>query len=213
MLDRAALALLLLACCALLFVQKASSGWSRGQYAGYENAATAIIARAPDKPALMFALLLPDVLLDGANYLADTRRSLFADNASYTLYRLIGAARHHPLTGYAATDGDWCKGHIDAAAPIVTLDPAKDGAWSILNGWAVDMTSRNPVDGVIFTDQAGRIVGIGRMTAPRHDIARALKLPDRDRLLHVTGYADVDSTQPLTAYALSAAHGSVCRLQ
>jgi len=183
--------------------------WGVAQHDGYERAATAMLAGAPDESALRQAFPGPEAILRAAPYLADHRLSIFHSDTDYFIYRTLQIARHKPLSDVMSVNGTWCAGAVDDARKVEEVGSSSED-WTLVWGWAIDREATAKVDAVVFVDDAGRLVGAGRVLFPRWDVAAALKV-ERRFLLHYLGYVDVEQGRSITAYAFKERRNDLCR--
>ena len=67
-------------------------------------------------------------------------------------------------------------------------------------------------DGVLFTDEQGRLVGIGRMLFARPDVDKALNLKHTQLIVHYIGYVELNASQrTVIGYAFKADRNNLCR--
>lgn len=168
-------------------------------YDDRERGATAIVAGAPDRIALENIYPPSDInILSLVPYLASNRLSVFHSNVDYFLYQKAHKALHKPLSDGMSLDGEWCAGAIENTNK---LDVGRaSSAWYKISGWSLDRKNDRNADGVIFSDEDGHIVGIGRMSFADLQIAKEFN-----------GYAKMNSSRSVVAYAYKADRHNLCR--
>ena len=164
-----------------------------------EFAATAIVAGAPDRSVLKNIYPLSDIdILSLVPYLVSNRLSIFHSDIDYFLYQKAHNDLHKPLSANAVLNGDWCVGAIDN---IHKLDEGHSSStWYQISGWSLDHHERN-ADAVIFTDEDGRIMGIGRLFLAEPMMGRVFN-----------GYVNIGAGRSIIAYAFRADRHHLCRL-
>ena len=132
-----------------------------------ERATTAIVAGAPDQIALKSLYAYPDMdIISSVPYLASNRLSVFHSNVDYFLYQIAHNALHKPLPDGMLLDGEWCAGAIVDINKIADVGRSSS-TWNQISGWLLDREMERTADGVLFTDEQGRLAGIGRMLFTR----------------------------------------------
>jgi hypothetical protein len=176
-----------------------------------EPAETAIVAGAPDKIALEYVYPFPDVdILSSIPYLASNRLSIFHSNVDYFLYQQAHGALHKRLSDEILIDGKWCTGGIDDL--INATDVERTSApWRKISGWILDRETERPPDGLLFADEQGRLVGIGRILVARPNIYKALSLKHMDLIGRYIGYVEMGAGQAVIGYAFEADRNNLCR--
>ena len=140
-----------------------------------ERATTAIVAGAPDQNALKSLYPYPDMdIFSSVPYLASNRLSVFHSNVDYFLYQKAHNALHKPLSDGMLLDGEWCAGAIDDINKVADVGRSSS-TWNQISGWLLDREMERTADGVLFTDEEGRLVGIGRMLFARPDVEQSFE--------------------------------------
>jgi hypothetical protein len=198
--------------CGSVFGMGPSSKWlMRDLHEPLERAATAIVAGAPDQALLKFTYPFPDIdILSSVPYLASNRLSIFHSKVDYFLYQQAHDALHKPLSDGMLLDGKWCAGWIDDINKVADVGRTS-AAWNQISGWTLDREMERPADGVLFADEEGRLVGIGRMLFARPDVDKALNLKHTQLIVHYIGYVEMGASQSVTGYAFKADRNDLCR--
>jgi hypothetical protein len=163
-----------------------------------ELAATAIVAGAPDRNVLKNIYPISDInILSFVPYLVSNRLSVFHSDIDYFLYQKAHNELHGPLSASAVLNGDWCVGAIDN---MNKLDEGRSSStWYQISGWSLDHRERNAA-AVIFADEDGRIVGIGRTVLAEPEMAKVFN-----------GYVNISPGRSVIAYAFNANRHNLCR--
>jgi hypothetical protein len=164
-----------------------------------EVAATAIVAGAPDRSVLKNIYPLSDIdILSLVPYLVSNRLSIFHSDIDYFLYQIAHNELHKPLSDEALSEGESCVGAIDS---INKLDVGHSSStWYQMSGWSLDRQIVRNAEAIIFTDEDGRIVGIGRMLFAEPMTGRVFN-----------GYANIGAGRSIIAYAFRADQHRLCR--
>ena len=142
-------------------------------------------------------------------YLASNRLSVFDSNIDYFLYQKAHNELGNPLSKGALLEGEWCVGAIDN---IRKLDVGPAGStWYEISGWSLDSQMDRSADGVLFSDEEGRIVGIGRMLFADRERSKALNLKHTQLIVHYIGYVKLGSSRSIIGYAFKAVRNNLCR--
>ena len=175
-----------------------------------ERAATAIVAGAPDKVALKYAYPYPDVNIPSSvPYLAANRLSVFHSDVDYFLYRKAHDSLHSPLADGRPLNGKWCGGWIDDAIEVADGE-SLTATWYKISGWALDREMDRATDGVLFADEEGRLVGIGRMFSARPDADQTLNSKPTQFIVRYIGYVEMGSSHSVMGYAFTASRNELC---
>jgi hypothetical protein len=197
-------------CGGIFLAQSTGRNFALAEYEHYQRAATAIVAGAPDQVALQYAFYSPAIVLSSVPYLASNRLSIFHSSVDYFLYQKDHDALHKPLSDGMLLDGKWCVGWIDEIKSVTNVGQAVS-KWSEIIGWALDREIERPPDGILFSDDEGRLVGVARMLFPRPDVDKALKLKHTQMLVQYIGYAEAGNSQSIIGYAFRADKNNLCR--
>jgi hypothetical protein len=164
-----------------------------------EVAATAIVAGAPDQSVLKNIYPLSDIdILSLVPFLVSNRLSIFHSDIDYFLYQKAHNELHKPLSDEALFEGEWCAGAIDS---INKLDAGHSSStWYQISGWSLDRQIVRNGEAVIFTDEDGRIVGIGRMLFAEPMMGRVFN-----------GYVNIGAGRSIIAYVFRADRHHLCR--
>jgi hypothetical protein len=198
--------------CGSVYITGPSSKWvMRDLHEPFERVTTAIVAGAPDQLALKFPYPYPDIdILLSVPYLASNRLSIFHSNVDYFLYQQAHDALHKPLSDGMLLDGKWCTGWIDDINKVPDVGRTST-TWHQISGWTLDREMERPADGVLFADEEGRLVGIGRMLFARPDVDKALNLKRTQLIVHYNGYVEMGASQSVFGYAFKADRNDLCR--
>ena len=164
-----------------------------------ELASTAILAGAPDQSVLKNIYPLSDIdVLSLVPYLASNRLSVFHSNIDYFLYQKAHNELQKPLSDGALLNGEWCAGAVDN---INKIDVGRGGStWYQISGWLLNRKVKGNADGVLFSDENGRIIGIGRMLLAGSESTNAFD-----------GYVKTSASRSVIAYAFKADRKNLCR--
>ena len=164
-----------------------------------ELASTAILAGAPDQSVLKNIYPLSDInVLSLVPYLASNRLSVFHSNIDYFLYQKAHNELHKPLSDGALLNGEWCAGAVDN---INKIDMGRSSStWYRTSGRLLDRKVKGNADGVLFSDENGRIMGIGRISLVGPETTNAFN-----------GYVKTSGSRSVIAYAFKADRKNLCR--
>ncbi len=198
--------------CGCAFLLGPNSDWMiQNHHERYERAATAIVAGVPDLTALKYVYVFPDIdILSSVPYLASNRLSVFHSDVDYFLYQKAHGAMHKQMSDGMLRDGKWCAGAIEDINKVTDTGPA-GVKWYQISGWALDREIERPADGILFADEEGRLVGIGRMLLTRPNVGTALKLKNPQMIIHYSGYLEPGAGEFVTGYAFRADRNDLCR--
>jgi hypothetical protein len=173
-----------------------------------ERATTAIVAGAPDQIALKSLYAYPNMdIISSVPYLASNRLSVFHSDVDYFLYQIAHNALHKPLPDGMSLDGEWCAGAIDDIYKVADVGRSSS-TWNQISGWLLDRDTERTVSGVLFTDEEGRLTGIGRTLFDRANVDKALN----SKHTHYIGYVELNtSRRTVIGYAFKADRNNLCR--
>ena len=175
-----------------------------------ERATTAIVAGAPDQIGLKSLYAYPDMdIISSVPYLASNRLSVFHSNIDYFLYQIAHNALHKPLPDGMLLDGEWCAGAFEDIDKVVGRSSS---TWNQISGWLLDRGMELTADGVLFTDEQGRLAGIGRMLLARPDVDKAMNSKHTQMVVHYIGYVELNTSRgTVIGYAFKADRNNLCR--
>ena len=108
------------------------------------------------------------------------------------------AERLYALSDEALFEREWCVGAIDSTNK---LDVGHSSStWYKISGWSLDRQIVGNAEAVIFTDEDGRIVGIGRMLFGEPMMGRVFN-----------GYVNIGAGRSIIAYAFGADRHHLCQ--
>jgi hypothetical protein len=198
-------------CGSAYFIGPSSVWLTLNRHDLFEWSATAIVAGAPDQVVLKHVYSFPDInIFSSVPYLVSNRLSLFHSNIDYFLYQKAHEELHKPLSDYMLLDGKWCVGSIDEINKLTDVEWTSV-IWNKVSGWTLDRERERAADGVLFADEEGRLVGIGRVLTARPDVDEALNLKHAQLMLHFMGYAQTAASQSIVAYAYTFDRKDLCR--
>ena len=203
--------------CASTYSMSPGADWLMlNRYERFERAASAIVAGAPDQNVLKSIYPFPDInILSLVPYLASSRLSIFHSDVDYFLYQKAHDALHKPLSDGMLLDGKWCTGSIDDLDKVESV--GRNGAtWNRLSGWTSERETserdmQRPADGVLFADEEGRLVGIGRMIFTYPDVDRIFDLRHARLKIHYIGYVEIGASLSVIGYAFKAGQNDLCQ--
>ena len=177
----------------------------------FEHAATAIVAGARDQNVLKYAYPFPDIdIFSSVPYLASKRLSVFHSNVDYFLYQKAHGELHKPLSEIMLLDGKWCTGSLEEINSVT--DTGSAGVmWYQISGWTLDREIERSADGVLFANEQGRVVGIGRMSLTRSNVDTVPKLKSPHRIVQYYGYLKAKTGEMVIGYAFRADRNNLCR--
>ncbi|TWB24631.1 hypothetical protein FBZ89_101257 [Nitrospirillum amazonense] len=183
-------------------VQGELRGWQEAIPQALNNAKVrdAFISEVRDEPSYRLAYPEDDYLLSQLSFVRDHHLSSFADPDN----RLLGQAP----TWLAAAPADQCLGAIDIMQ-VLSSDRGDQVSLTV-TGWAWNVTRREAVPRVLFTDAANRIVGYAGGGWPRPDVPTVMPMVRSGRVGWV-GFLKGGMTAPIKAYGLMPGH-RVCKI-
>ena len=209
-LDAGALVVSIFICGSAYFMAP-SSGLLMHIHDDRERATTAIVAGAPDQIALKSLYSFPDMdIIPSVPYLASTRLSVLHSSIDYFLYQKAHNALHKPLSDGMLLDGEWCAGAIGDIDKVVGAGRSSS-TWSRIFGWLLGREMERVADGVLFADEEGRLVGIGRILFARPDVDTALNLKHAQVIVHYIGSVEMNAGQSVIGYAFRGDRNNLCR--
>jgi hypothetical protein len=195
------------AACAVTFITSPNSRWlERNLFAWAERSATALIAGAPDDAAMLYLWGFDDLHpRDLVPFLASNRLSIFASSFDRSLHDLFQNSRNHHLPNRLKLGSDRCSGTTTPPVRIEAADHPSASAFNMISA-RTKAEEAQAVAALAFTDEQGRLVGIGR----RASLNRRWLLGSFPNNADYIGYFKVSPDQRVVIHALSTAGEHLC---
>jgi len=171
-----------------------------------ERDAAAIVSGAPDQQAMKHIYPFPDVDVPSlVPYLVDRRLSIFQSEADRILYARAHHTLQRPIFEAAATNVR-CAVRIEELS-VMERAAGDQSGWHQLQGAILGPKADAGLYGILFADEEGKVVGIGRLTQ--------VTTSDRDgqlRRLPYLGYVETRRPASVVGYLLERGQDNPCRL-